>query len=108
MAIKIGKFYITRNNPRELLKEKALLQNIIDDLENWLLNNSQDYIGSKNTYDQGKKFAYYKAYERLQKLKKAWIKKSRSTMLTRKNSALLIRLGVLEKHRYINSLSKRA
>ena len=30
MAIKIGKFYITRNNPRELLKEISDKQNIID------------------------------------------------------------------------------
>ena len=30
MAIKIGKFYITRNNPRELLKTIADKQNIID------------------------------------------------------------------------------
>ena len=68
-AIKIGKFYITRNNPRELLRDRAYLENVISDLENWLLNNSHDYIGSKNTYDQGKKFAYYKAYEKLRKLK---------------------------------------
>lgn len=65
VAIKIGKFYITKNNPRELLKDRAFLQNIIDGLENWLLKKSQDYIVSKE-----KKDAYYNAYEKLQKLKK--------------------------------------
>lgn len=68
--IKIGKLYITRNNPQELLKDRAMLQNIIDDLENWLLNNYRYYIGSKDTYEQGKKFAYHITYETLQNLKK--------------------------------------
>lgn len=29
-AIKIGKFYITRNNPRELLKENAIFEVGVD------------------------------------------------------------------------------
>ena len=71
--MKLGKFYITRNNPRELLKENALLKNSIYEIENWLLNNSHDYVGSKNTYDQGKKFAYYNAYKKIGKIKKGWL-----------------------------------
>jgi len=36
MAIKIGKWYITRNNPREILRISANKQNIIDELEEFL------------------------------------------------------------------------
>lgn len=68
-SIKIGKFYITRNNSRELLKENAMLQNVLNDLETWLLNKAQSCEGSKNTYTQGSKFAYYKAHEKIEKLK---------------------------------------
>lgn len=31
--IKIGKYYITRNNPRELLKERAELIDLVSDLQ---------------------------------------------------------------------------
>lgn len=52
MAIKIGKFYITRNNPRELLRTNADKQNKIDkaieiiDLitpELWNISNKMTY-----------------------------------------------------------------
>lgn len=38
MAIKIGKWYITRNNPREILRICANKQNIIDELKEYMVN----------------------------------------------------------------------
>lgn len=45
MAIKIGKYYLTRNNPRELLKENKKYKEVIDKvytrLEYFLIGNSK-------------------------------------------------------------------
>lgn len=39
MAIKIGKYYITQNNPRELLRERAELINILDEIRGYIKEN---------------------------------------------------------------------
>ena len=36
MAIKIGKYYITQNNPRELLRERAELINVLNEIKEQL------------------------------------------------------------------------
>lgn len=36
MAIKIGKYYITQNNTRELLRERAELINVLDEIREQL------------------------------------------------------------------------
>ena len=54
MAIKIGKWYITRNNPREILRISANKQNIIDEVEeeiDYLLQ--RQYESEKFAKEQG-------------------------------------------------------
>lgn len=36
MTIKIGKYYITQNNPRKLLRERAELINVLDEIKEQL------------------------------------------------------------------------
>ena len=42
MAIKIGKYYITQNNPRELLRERAELINILDEIREYIETRLRD------------------------------------------------------------------
>lgn len=51
MAIKIGKFYITRNNPRELLRTIADKQNIIGKAIS-LIYDYRMYDDDNNSYEE--------------------------------------------------------
>ena len=43
MAIKIGKYYITQNNPRELLRERAELINVLNEIREYIEKESFHY-----------------------------------------------------------------
>ena len=47
MGIKIGKYYLTRNNPRELLKENKKYKEVIDKAKEWI-NNHIDTFEERN------------------------------------------------------------
>lgn len=51
MAIKIGKFYITRNNPRELLRTIKKNQDIIDKAIEYIEYNNEELYVYNPDYD---------------------------------------------------------
>ena len=50
MAIKIGKYYITQNNPRELLREKAELINVLNEIKEQLKLERKLALSLERTY----------------------------------------------------------
>lgn len=60
MAIKIGKYYITQNNPRELLRERAELINVLDEIREYIENHKIEWIDEKfDKYNEMVKFNEY-------------------------------------------------
>lgn len=50
MAIKIGKYYITQNNPRELLRERAELINVLNEIKEQLKLERKLALSLERTY----------------------------------------------------------